>query len=281
MLAGSSTVEVSAFLYDDLLPALSPETRAFFITSDVVSAGDYTPLFAAARQLGCGSEVIVGPDGADIVVPDAVERWRQNTTARFFMETLLLCKATAAQVASDQRAVFGFDGSEEDVRYFGQLFIDQDFVKTGWLTYMRCIGDAEAMAKRRLMEESLLFVRWKLGVRVQLDNEMILDRLSSDAYFTERLLKHEAGELGIRMDKDTLLRIKLERDTVFKSIAMRIKLKESGNGDTGATNEIANALKGVILEYGKQDMPTFDDIAAMKDGPDTLGELEIEDKKSV
>jgi hypothetical protein len=56
-----------------------------------------------------------------------------------------------------------------------------------------------------------------------LDTTRVLDRLISDAYFTERIIKAEAGGMGVSLSKSQLERVKMERDTVLKGVDRRLK----------------------------------------------------------
>lgn len=269
------------FIDGDFSHALTPEVLAFFSTTDSNLTLDYRPMFVAARQLGIEKFVAIDADGPTVQIPDQLLKWRSNASMRVFVETCLLCKILPAQIAADMKTMWGVAVDEDDIKIFAYLFVDIEYtVGNSWFLYMKCIGDSEAQFKRRLMEEPIDFVRWKLGVPVAMDSERVLDRMISDAYYTERLIKHEAGEHGINLEKDKLTRIKMERQTIFSGLAMRVKLKEV-TGGSGNDNDITAELRKFKLEYGEQSFPLKDELTGEPEpSGDSAGGMSLTDLQS-
>jgi hypothetical protein len=169
-----------------------------------------------------------------------------------FIETCMLCGVSDTQIGDDLKRLYGMDPDEASLGLFRALFVDAEYAAgDGWLTYVRCIGDAEGTFKRRLMGQPSDFVRWKLGVPVQLDTEKVLDRMVSDAYYTERLIKMDAGENGLHLGKDEVARVKLERDTIFKAMDRKQKLRESAGGTQA--DAALRAIGQLVAGYESQD----------------------------
>lgn len=264
------------FIESDVLGCLTPEVNACFRTTNFSLVYDYRPFFIAARQLGLERRVRVDETGPAVNLSDAVLKWRNDATLRMFIECYILCGIPQAQLAEDLRKIYGFDVNEADLAAFEELFVDKDYLNGNyWLNYTKCVGDSEAGFKRRLMNEPTDFVRWKLGVPVTLETERVLDRLISDAYFTERLLKHQVGDMGLSMKKDELARMKLERETIFKGLDRRLELKKLSVAEgTKANTDAAQEIQRIILEYTPHNFPTKSDVLGSQ--PPSLEDLKKE-----
>ena len=93
------------------------------------------------------------------------------------------------------------------------------------------------------------FVRWRLGVPVELNTEQVLNRLLSDAYFTDRMLKVNAGDNGIHLTKEERDRAKMERDTIFKVLKAKESLRASSEGEDGHTSAFIKAMSEIEPAY--------------------------------
>jgi hypothetical protein len=236
---------------------------AWFVTTDMRSTMDYRPLFQAATMLGLRDIITVGPSGPTVLLPTGIRRLRENQAIRTMLETSILCEIDYETICADLKQMYGCVLEEVDVRRYGELFVDREYLEgAAWERYMLCIGNEEAVFRRGLIGQPKDFVRWRLGVPVSLNSEAVLDRLMSDAYYTERLIKRTVGNLGLNMTKDELARVKLERDTMFKAMEMRGKLRDASGGDS-AKKALAT-LAGVVAKYESQDaLLTKDELAAM------------------
>lgn len=247
---------VEEFIASDFIPALSPDVEACFTTSDYSITLDYRPFYAAARQLGLDRFIGVDEFGPAMLLSSPIMRWRENKTVRQFVECSMLCGVPKLQIADDMRRMFGGDINDTDLMSFELLFVDRLYASgNSWLQYMKCIGEPEAMFKRKLMGEPHDFVRWKLGVPVSLSSELVLDRMISDAYYTERLIRHDAEDT-LKLSKDEITRVRMERDTIIKCIDRRVKLKESDPKGGKANTDAANAIRSIILDFSEQIFPT-------------------------
>jgi hypothetical protein len=257
-LADFTTVEVQG-----RLPAA---LDAWFCTTDMASTMDYRPLMRAAAFLQVSDLVVVGANGPTIVLPAGVRRIRDNEAMVRMVETSLLCNVSLETVCSDLRQMFGCSLDESDLRRYGELFADREYVEgESWTNYMRCIGNDEALFRRALIGQPKDFIRWRLGVPVALNAESVLNRLMSDAYYTERLLKSSSGNMGLNMTKDEMARVKLERDTIFKALAMRNDMREAAGGDSAKT--AMATLSAVVAKYESQDdLLSRDELALISDG---------------
>jgi hypothetical protein len=264
------------FIESDVLGCLTPEVNACFRTTNFSLVYDYRPFFIAARQLGLERRIRVDEGGPAVNLSDAILKWRNDATLRMFVECYTLCNIPQAQLAEDLRKIYGFDVNEADLTVFEELFVDKDYADGNcWLSYTKCVGDTEASFKRRLMNEPKDFVRWKLGVPVTLETERVIDRLISDAYFTERLLKHQAGDMGLGLKKEELARMKLERETIFKGLDRRLELKKLSVAEgTKANTDAAQEIQRIILEYVPNDFPTKMDVVGEQ--PLSLDDLKRE-----
>lgn len=253
------------FLVKELFPELPPGLEAWLRSTDATLLRDYRPLFEAAGRLGVGELVSLGPDGPGIALPGMLGAWRQDDTLRVFIETLLLAGISTEVVASDIQRMWGYPVDAVAVAKFSKYFVDREYTDgEAWSRYSKCVGPSEARMKRDLMQQPHEYVRWRMGVPVELSNDKVLDRLISDAYFTERLLKAEAGDSGLRMSKDELARLKLERDTLFKALGWKQKLKavDIGGADANSAeaNKVLETLKAIGLQYEDQNPPMMSDL---------------------
>jgi len=264
----------SDFIEHDVFPGLTAEIEALFRTTDSYVTCDYRPLFIAARQLGIHKYVTIDDTGPNGYLPPVLVKWRENATVSQFMETCLLCGISHRQVADDMQRMFGVNVEEDDVRAFSMLFVDRDYVQGDcWYNYMLCIGPDNAKNIRRLMDEPHDFVRWKLGVPVALNSDQVLDRLISDAYYTERLIKHNSDSNGVVLAKNDMDRVRMERDTIFKAMACRIKLKETSSaaGSVQAASAAAQEIRRIVLEFSEEPVPLKSDIVGSR--ADLIAEL--------
>ncbi len=245
-----------------VLAELPPVLKALMTTTDMPTSGDFRPLYQAAAHLGVVQFLAMGPTGPTLDIPSIVSKWREYDAARLLLEVYMLCGVPDAVLQEDLQLVYGSAVSLDDLEVFRQLFMDTTYVvSTGWAEYERTIDAQEARFKRQLIGQPHDYVRWRMGVPVALDSERVLTRLISDAYYTERTLKGESGGMGVRLTKDDLARVKLERDTIFKSMAMKLKLKDAGATTSDDSAEIARVIGELKLEFTSNEaMPTVDDI---------------------
>jgi hypothetical protein len=157
---------------------------------------------------------------------------------------MMLCGMPFQQIAADMKVMYGVTFSELHLEEFRLLFADIDYSEgVYWENYSTCIPNDELVFKTKLKYEPKDFVRWKLGVPVALDTEVVLNRMVSDAYYTERQLK-ASGDI----DKEALVRIKMERDTLFKSVDRLLKLREASG--TGASQASVQAdMQKILLQH--------------------------------
>lgn len=257
-------VTLAEFLLKHVFPALPPGLEAWLRSTDAALLRDYRPLMEAATRLEIADVIGVGPDGAMLTLPGLVPKWRQDDTLRVFIETLLLAGIPAPTVANDIQRMWGYPVDEAAVTLFARYFADREYTEGEyWSNYLKCIAPSEARLKRDLMQQPHEYVRWRMGVPVEMSNERVLDRLISDAYFTERLLKAEAGDQGLRLSKDEIVRLKLERDTLFKALNAKQKLKlaeTAGGGDDVEAQKVVETLKAIGLQYEEQNPLMMEDL---------------------
>lgn len=175
---------------------------------------------------------------------------------------------SVTQIAGDMRTMYGTAFDEDTLEIYRRLFVEQQYCDgVFWENYVTCVDPGEYVMKTRLKLEPKDFVRWKLGVPVSLDAETVLNRLMSDAYYTERLIKHgrrdpsDPGALP-GLDRDDLVRIKLERETIFKCMDRIAKLREAGQSEDKDTEAMA-VLKRIAIQT---DNETFASLDSLKDG---------------
>jgi hypothetical protein len=268
--AARSPIPFSVWVEEQTLVALPPVVRVLLQTTDMPTTGDYRPLFQAAAALNLDAYLAMGPLGPTVQLPTAVETWRTNDTARLFVEVCMLCSIPDAQIQEDMHRIYNTAVDAGDLACFRRLFMDVEFaLGPGWAMYERAIGVTEARFKRQLVSQPHDYVRWRLGVPVQLKSEAVLDRLVSDAYFTERMLKGQAGEMGIRMGKDEMARMKLERDTIFKGMVLQMKLKavEADKGGGDVAKQIQDTLAGIAMLPDLDPVLTVDNLTDGEEQP--------------
>lgn len=265
-------VSPTQFRAEEVYPFIDDALEAYFLTTDPSLEKTYEPLYRAINQLGLSDFVSMTGEGPDILVPQSVAHWRRESQARIFIETSLLCGVSPSLVAEDMKKVWGKVVDSNDIRVFRDLFVDLDF-STGeyWDNYVRCIGAVESQFKSRLRKQPQHYVRYRLGVPVELNSRDVLNRLVSDAHFTEEHIKaeyHDAAEIP----KEQLARIKMERDTVFKGLdrIMKMDQYESENGGGPSDSTLRDTLNRIKLKYRANDFPLRSTVIA--DGP-TLNEL--------
>ena len=241
-------VSFEQFLDSAVYQCIPPALEAYLKTTDFSLVPDYWPLMDAARELGVRDFIGIGADGPILTFSEGLTALRTSNTIRIFIETCWLSGVSQEVILEDLRAMYGVSFNDADVRAFTALFADREYVDGAfWLNYERCVGEAEARYKRRMMRQPHEFIRWKLGAPVVPNADRILDRMIADGYFTERELKFDAGNSGLDLSKDQQARLKLERDTIFKAIDRKLKLKESGNGGDGA--EAQKLLDKMLAKY--------------------------------
>jgi len=268
LLAGFDTrfpCDLTDFTANEVQNRMPVVLDTWFITTDMAATLDYRPLFEAASLFSLRDVIVVGADGPTVVLPAGVRRLRDNQAMRTMLETSILCEIDSETICSDLKQMYGCNLDESDIQRYRELFVDREYIDgESWARYMLCIGNDEAVFRRGLIGQPKDFVRWRLGVPVSMNSEMVLDRLMSDAYYTERLIKRNAGNLGINMTKDELARVKLERDTIFKAMEMRGKMKDAAGGDSA--KQALNILSGVVAKYESQDnLLTQSELAALPD----------------
>lgn len=250
--------DFKAFWSNEVLSWLSPAVEALLLTTDFKAVRSYDAAFKAAAELKINRYVTLGPSGLQLNVPDVIRRWRRHEQIRVCLETMLLCALNETQIVSDIRRMYGISIDESQVSEFGELFIDKDFIEGDpWLEYMECIGTDEAQFKFRLMQAPKDYARYKLGVPVHLNDEEVLDRLMSDSYFSAVEMKIE----GQNITTADLARVKLERETIFKAMDRRLKIREAKNnsGDGGAS-EAVKQIGRILLDYKEQEMPLMNEL---------------------
>lgn len=258
-------VPFEAFLATDVFGCLPPAIETFYKTTDFSVVADYRPLFAAAAELGVSKYIVVGASGPEVLFPPGVAKLRTVKTMRVFIETCVFAGISIEIITSDLRTMFGMPIEEGDIREFVRLFADREWLDAGgWADYVVCISESEATLKVQLRNQPHEYVRWRLGVPVVPNAEAILDRMIADAYFTERVMKSEAGNNGISMGKDELARIKMDRDTIFKAVNLKMKLKETGGGSEA--NDAKNALANIIAKYDTSLVPLMKDVTGVDPG---------------
>ena len=266
------------FTQQVVLPLLPPAMEAALLTTDFAATGDYRMAMAAAVALGVATVIAIDHDGLTVALSPVLAQIRAHGTMRVFVETCLLAKISPEQIADDLRRIYGMTVTPDDISAFTALFVDPYYVHgAGWREYETCIGPAEALFKRQLMGQPADFVRWKLGLPVTLASSTVVDRMISDAYYTERLIKSQSGTGGLSLGKDELARVKMERDTIFKGLNARNKLIEiernSGAG-TNETKDAAAALSRIVLEYTNHSFKPAD--TAKAESVPSVADLEAE-----
>jgi hypothetical protein len=234
-----------------------------YSTSQMALEHDYTPLLNCAKHLGVDKYISIGnsefgENTPVVTVPAEILYWRQHESIRMALEVLFLCGVSIEVIASDMRKMYGRTFEEDYLAEFRDLYCDK--TKLGdWMAYSKCLSAEELSFKFRLSKEHVDFVRWKLGIPVHLDNETVLDRLMSDAYFTERLIKYEcrgADPHGLpALSNSDIARIKMERDTLFKCVDRKVKLREAAGQSTGVAAAIQKHIDDVMLEYQEHENP--------------------------
>jgi hypothetical protein len=249
-------------IYNKLPPERRPRLLFFDPTiQSPLTEGEQITFIQAIGAQGLLRATPTGPVWEPAI--QAFVQWRQHKSLRIFLETCLLAGVAVPQVAVDVRTCWGVAPTEDDIAKFARLFADREgLLGMGWLHYAHCIGEAEADFKRKLITQPHDFLRWKLGVPVSLDSTRVIERLVSDAYYTERLLKAEIGDNGLHMPKETLARIKMERDTMFKGIDRLIKLRDGGT-DSEEKQKVREALSQFeLVDSADGEFRSLDDLLA-------------------
>jgi hypothetical protein len=259
---------IDQFLASDVYPQLSPVLEAFFLTVQPTYQDTRQQFLAAVQALELAPVAYIGACGPDIKLPPAIEKWRKHKTVRIFIEACMLAGISVTIIAEDLRRVWNLDVSEDDLHLFRSLFADTDGLRgDGWYNYELSVGKEEATFKHRLVGQPHDFVRWKLGVPVCLDSDQVINRLVSDAYYTERQIKFDAGPSVLDLTKDQMARLKLERDTIFKGLNLRVKIADSKTGGSlqSAQAAITDFLSKMTLvtEPVPTDGPLAQDLASL------------------
>jgi hypothetical protein len=238
---------------------LPPALEAAFLTTDVTT--DQRPFFLAAEALGLSSYMAMFATGPTVHLPDEIRRWRTTKSLRVALEVYQLAGVNTATVAADLQKMYGRAFDPQMLELHATLFADRTWLSVtgGWEAYEACVGAEEAAFKRELMAQPEDYLRWKMGVPVTLDSDRVLDRMISDAYYTERLLKSSGTELS----KDDIARIKLERDTIFKAMDRKLKMKvlAESSGDSAGTSAVVAAIERIALAHTATDLPMLSDLA--------------------
>lgn len=242
-------------------PRLSPVSQAYLATF-MPGLTPTEPLAGILAELGFTGYLEITPSGLNLRVLEFYSRWREDSNLRLFLDTCYLAGIAPAVLQADVRLMWNVTATPEDIAAYCDLFIDRDLIlRGGWESYAVAYGNQAEGFVRQLVRQPHDYVRWKLGVPVSLDSEMVLDRLISESYYTERLIKQEMGTSGL--SRDQLARVKMERDTLLKCLDRRIKLKESkkggGDGEDVAAAALA-ALGKMTLKYEKNEFPTVEEI---------------------
>jgi len=247
-------------------PYIPEILEAWFLTTDISSTQDYRPLMQAAEHLKVRDIVAMSPDGPTVILPVGVHKLRANQQVRSLLETSLLCEIELEVICADLKHMYGMNVEDVDVERYAELFVDREYIEgQAWTLYTTCIGQEEALFRRVLIGQPKDFVRWRLGAPVSLNCEQVLDRMMSDAFYTEKLIKRNAGNLGITLSKEELARVKLERETIFKAMDFRNKLHDAAGGDHART--ALQMLAGVVAKYeGMGDLPSRADLLTEPDG---------------
>lgn len=250
--------EVKDFAEKEVLPHIPAATRAWFLTSDCLTQKSYQPLYLACSALGLPSVILgIESGGPTVLLPKEMARWNGHDTIRKFIECTALAGIKATDSAADLSRMYGRDFDVTDLEIYGSLFADPEYATPEfWADYVKCVGDQEARFKHSMLGQPLDFVRWRLGVPVHVESDLIFDRMISDAYYTERLIKAENGRDLASAD---LARIKMERDTIFKAMDRRQKYREASGGE--GSKEALTAIKQIAAYYESYDSgPTQADL---------------------
>ena len=239
-------------------PKLNPSSEAFLATfMPGISPTD--PLVSILAELGFTNYLDVTPAGLELKVVDFFRRWREDDNLSIYLDACFLAEIHPNVMKEDVRLLWNITSTAEDLAVYADLFIDRELLRYGWVGYEQAYDRMRAGFVRSLMRQPHDYVRWKLGIPVSLDTTMVLDRLISEAYYTERSIKNEQGNGALA--KDSMSRMKMERDTLFKAIDRRLKLQEAkaggGNGQEVADKAMA-VLEQLTLKYEQNDFPTIE-----------------------
>jgi hypothetical protein len=251
----------------EVLEYLPVEIRVPLETTCAEFTRNYDYLFRAATGLELNDVLTVSAEGPTVRLGDPLDSWRSHDGMRFALDALLLCKVSPGGIKDDFRQLYGRTALEQDVLKYAKYFVDKEYLDA-WALYSKCLPAAVATEYRRMTAEPIDFVRYKLGIPVALDSEMVLNRLMSEAYFTERLIKHErrdASDLSAlpSLSPKDLQRIKLERETVFKCMDRLLKLKEQGHGTERA--DATKELDALVIELKNHDFEMRENIITTED----------------
>lgn len=243
--------DVTAFIMDHVYPDIGVSCQAYLVTTNPSTQKDFSVLFQAAAKLGVERFIKITANGPDVDLPEDIVLWREEDQMRIFVETSFLCGISRVQVEEDIRRVWGIDFDSDQLDAYRFLFADPTFIRGDhWVAYERCITGEEAIFKKRLLNAPHDYVRHTLGVPVTLETSKIIDRLISDAYYTERSLKDSVSNPDL-MNSEMLKRIKMERDTIFKAMDRRIKIQqyEHEKGSTGGSDIVRETLERLQVQY--------------------------------
>lgn len=242
---------------------LSPGFLAKLRTTSYRRPGSIEVYLEAAALLRVSEVITVNSDSLDVTIPESLRLWREDTSYRMFLETSLLAKVPLAVIMSDIRDVFQFDLSEDEVLLYGRMFADPAFTRGQfWAWYVKCIGAEEATFKFKLLREPHDYVRWRLGIPVSLPTDRVIDRLVSDAYYADRLLHADQGPDGT-LSRASLDRIKMERDTIIKALALRMRREIAVRASTSSkSSEVVHTLlAGLSMGMAATELPTLEDLS--------------------
>jgi len=217
-------MDLALFCDREIFPELPIALAASLMVTDAALAEpDPKPFQDAAWILDLSSLLSWDPLPS-IRLPSDIWTWREHPSLRMFFECCLLAGIAPDIIIADVRQLWGLQVDEHSLKTFSDLFCARD---QDWLMYEQCLPPEEATFKRALRHQPADVVRWRLGVPVSLDTTRVLDRLISDAYYTERLIKVEAGGMGVHLSKTLMDRVKLERETILKGVDRRLKLAQA------------------------------------------------------
>jgi hypothetical protein len=216
---------------------------------------EMAPVLDAGEQLGILNYLQVDETGLSLLIPQTLYKWRQNDPLRKLIEICFLCGFTVNELAADLLSVYGYGVIEIDLFKFLDLFVNPEFTKgDDWLEYEACFpaSSTEPSDRLKLMSEPKDYVKWRLNLPVEIDSDTILNRLIADAYFVEKLIKSRHARTDTSLHSSEFDRIKLERDTIMKSLDRQVKIR-STNAAAGAkfSLDAAEEIRKIILDYKK------------------------------
>lgn len=259
--------EVTEFLHSDVLADLTPEVRAAVVCATPDTRYDPAPFVAAVAALGLGSLSVASPL-PNILRSNFHTLVRSDTTLRTFVDTCLAAGIAPETVVSDLRMGWNLNFDAPEIERYRELYFDRAMLADGgWVRYEACVGARTSEMMRGLARQPHDYVRWRLGIPVAPDSERALNRLMADAHYTERMIKANAGNMGIALSKDEMARIKMERDTMFKAMDRKMKQAELKAASGGGQDAVIETMSRLELKYASvedenQQFGSLDDMQA-------------------